>query len=122
MKGILPEAIRTRTHKTFFTSVFDTELQRRWSDYQAVFGPGATPEIARRGYIDQERFWMRLEAGRGGADLPDALYVVRMIGLESWLRATAKSRPTAVTVAEPRSQPISTQPHVTVSPANAGIA
>jgi asparagine synthase (glutamine-hydrolysing) len=113
MRDILPESIRTRTSKTYFTAVFDNELSRRWTSYEAIFGPDARPEIAERGYVDQERFWMRLQAGRNGADLPDAMYVVRMVGLESWLRSLRLPRARLATVPDRRykaASPVSTPP------------
>jgi len=101
MRGILPEPIRTRTSKTHFASAFERELELNWHHYEAVFGPGGTPRIAERGYVVQERFWQRLQAMRAGERGPDFLYVMYIIGLETWLRALELPRPQLVTVPPP---------------------
>ncbi|ACZ43709.1 asparagine synthase [Thermobaculum terrenum ATCC BAA-798] len=101
MRGILPETIRTRTSKTHFASAFERELELNWHHYKAVFGPGGTPRIAERGYVVQERFWQRLQAMRAGERGPDFLYVMYIIGLETWLRALELPRPQLVTVPPP---------------------
>ena len=84
MRGILPERIRTRTGATHFAALFAQDLSRRRPLYAATFGPGSRSEIAARGYVDAPRFWQRLEAIRGGAVGGDFVYVMRLVGLESW--------------------------------------
>ncbi len=99
MRGILPESIRTRTAPTDFASVFEQDVQRRWSSYERVFGPVAQPEIASRGYVDHHRFWgklVELHDGGAGADL---IYVMRFVGLESWLRTFRLPRSVQVSYA-----------------------
>jgi asparagine synthase (glutamine-hydrolysing) len=98
LRGILPESVRTRTTPTHFGAVFVEELRRRWSEYEAAFGPGAKSEVAGRGLVNQDAFWSRLEALRNGAHAPDLLYVVRVVGLETWLRALAQPWPHRATV------------------------
>src|SRR5262249_13694849 len=62
MKGILPESIRTRVPKTYFTSAVAMEVETAWPDYVAAFGPSSESEIARHGYVEPAKFWARLEA------------------------------------------------------------
>lgn len=93
MKGILPEAIRTRTVKTQFGPAFRLELERNWPVYAAVFGPGGRSEVGRRGYIVPELFWQRLVMLREGVADLDLLYVLTIVGLETWLRSLKQPRP-----------------------------
>ena len=97
MQGILPESIRTRTSKTHFGSVFEDEVRRRWPRYEAAFGPAGTPEVAARGYVDQQLFWLRLQELRAGPRGRDLLYVRGVVLLESWLRTFRLPRPQLVT-------------------------
>jgi hypothetical protein len=90
MKGILPESVRLRKTKTSFDSVFRQEVLQRWPDYQAVFGPAGHSELDARGFIDKERFWLRLEALRDGVTWVDQRYVSQMVALETWLRTVAQ--------------------------------
>ena len=92
MRGILPERLRTRTTKTTFASVFEQEVSNRWADYESVFGPYGHSELADRGYIDKERFWLRLQAVRDGVAWIDQRYVSQMVALETWLRAVSAWR------------------------------
>lgn len=105
LRGILPETIRTRTMKTHFASLFEDEIARRWPDYAAAFGPGARSRIADRGYIEPARFWTRLELLREGTWGLDFMYVMRLMGLETWFRALELRRPDRVTVATPWPRP-----------------
>jgi asparagine synthase (glutamine-hydrolysing) len=99
MCGILPESIRTRTSKTVFGAVWEQEIARQWPEYEAAFGPGARSEVAERGYVDQERFWLRLQALRERTDGNDLMYVMHVVALETWLRGLRQPRPEVVTVA-----------------------
>jgi asparagine synthase (glutamine-hydrolysing) len=101
LRGILPERIRTRTTKTVFNAVYENEVERHWPLYVEAFGPAARPEIAARGYVDQARFWARLEALRRGEQGGDYLYVKQLVGLETWLRTLRLPRPQLVTVPPP---------------------
>jgi asparagine synthase (glutamine-hydrolysing) len=92
MKGILPESIRTRVAKTYFTSSVEMEVQTAWPDYEATFGPSTTSEIARHGYVDREKFWERLQQLRDGSGGQDFMYVMSLVQLETWLRSLALSR------------------------------
>jgi asparagine synthase (glutamine-hydrolysing) len=103
LRGILPESVRTRTGKTVFNDAFSRELSRNWPGYVAAFGPGTRPHIAERGYIRREPFFQRLETLRQGAHGPDVVHVVRLVELETWLRAAALPRPRGVQVSQPRS-------------------
>lgn len=87
MKGIVPEPIRTRRNKTIFDASFGHELDREWSTYAAAFGPAARTRIAARGYVDQARFWSRLQSIRAGEEAPDLVCVIRLVELETWLRS-----------------------------------
>ena len=101
MRGIVPDSILDRTSKTVFASVFEADLRRRWSTYVAAFGPGAQPQVAARGYVDQQRFWKRLQSLRDGERFSDFGYVMRVVGLETWLRGVGAPRPRAATVRIP---------------------
>jgi asparagine synthase (glutamine-hydrolysing) len=86
LRGILPESIRTRTAKTTFATVVESEFTRNWHFYEATFGPAGRPEIARRRYIDQGQFWRWLQqAGTRGEGLA-GWYVTNLVELETWLR------------------------------------
>jgi asparagine synthase (glutamine-hydrolysing) len=101
MRGILPESIRARTTKTHFASLFRSELERRWSDYAAAFGPAGRSELAARGYIDPRLFWARLEELRDGDWGADFMYVLRSVAVETWLRSLQLPRLHLVHVAAP---------------------
>jgi len=92
MKGILPESIRTRVPKTYFTSAVEMEVETAWPDYLKVFGPEGESEIARHGYVDGKKFWERLQSLRGGETGPDFMYVMSMVQLETWLRSLSQPR------------------------------
>ena len=98
MRGILPESIRTRITKTVFGEVWEQEISRNWSDYEAAFGPSASPEIARRGYVDQTSFWSRLTQVRHGGGGNDLVYVYALVELETWLRSICQPRSRLITV------------------------
>ncbi len=101
MRGIVPESIRTRTTKTVFAAVFEHEIARRWARFESAFGPSGRSEVAQRGYVQPAPFWSRLQELRAGARGPDFGYLIRIVGLETWLRAIALPRPELVTVATP---------------------
>ncbi len=92
MAGVVPDVIRTRTVKTQFSPAFRVELERNWPVYAAVFGPGGDSEVARRGYIVPGLFWERLVMLREGIEGADFLYVLKLIGLETWLRSLRQPR------------------------------
>jgi asparagine synthase (glutamine-hydrolysing) len=92
MRGILPERVRTRANKTFFDSVFRQELNEHWSKYASAFGPSGQAEIVDRGYVDQSRFWRRLEAVRDGSVGGDLMPLMRVVALETWLRSVTGAR------------------------------
>jgi asparagine synthase (glutamine-hydrolysing) len=98
MRGILPESIRTRTSKTVFRGVFEDEVASHWTTYASAFGPSAKPEVARRGYVEPRLFWQRLQELRDGRSGADLIYVMQIVGLESWLRTFALPRPQRVMV------------------------
>jgi asparagine synthase (glutamine-hydrolysing) len=102
LRGVLPESIRTRTSKTHFASLFEDELHRRWSDYEAAFGPGDRSELAERGYVDKALFWRRLGQVREQGWGTDLIYVMRVLWLETWLRAMRLPRAQATTVSTRR--------------------
>ncbi|HEU5317228.1 MAG TPA: asparagine synthase-related protein [Chloroflexota bacterium] len=101
LHGVLPESIRTRTSKTHFGAVFETAVERQWPQFEATFGLHARPEIAARGYVEHRRFWRRLELLRAGVTGGDFMYLMHMVGLETWLRALLLPRPQRVTVPPP---------------------
>ncbi|MFN0070215.1 MAG: asparagine synthase-related protein [Chloroflexota bacterium] len=103
MHGIVPEPIRTRIHKTMFGEVAQSELECNWPLYEVAFGPSATPAIAEHGYVDQAKFWSRLQTLRSKRDTPDAIYVMQMISLETWLRSFLLPRDQLVKVSGGRS-------------------
>ena len=98
LRGLLPEPIRTRRTKTVFTSGIGAHTNQQWTVYEEIFGPGSQPQVAARGYVDQDRFCTRLEGLRSGIDLPDLIWVLQIIGLEIWLRAVALPREQFVVV------------------------
>lgn len=99
MRGLLPESIRTRTSQTHFGSVFHNEMSVRWDLYENVFGPKARPLVAERGFVDRERFWNRLQEMRHeGKPRVDLMYVLGVLGLESWLLTFEQPRSQRVTV------------------------
>ena len=100
MRGILPEPIRTRTSKTVFADVLPAELASSWRSYEAAFGPGGTPRIAERGYVDPRLFWERLVALRDGRSGSDAVYLMQLVGLETWLRSLEQPRERLTVVQE----------------------
>jgi asparagine synthase (glutamine-hydrolysing) len=101
MRGILPESIRTRTLKVNFVGVWQSEIAQQWPIYEAVFSPSACSEVAARGYINPQQFWSRLVELRTGNFGPDFAYIVKIVDLETWLRAIKLPRPQLVTVAPP---------------------
>jgi asparagine synthase (glutamine-hydrolysing) len=98
MRGVLPESIRTRTTKTVFSAVWDQEIARQWRDFEAAFGPSAHPEIAQRGYVDQGKFWSRLQRLRDEGSGNDLVYVMGMAELETWLQSLKQPRAQMVTM------------------------
>ena len=101
MRGMLPDSLRTRATKQVFNSVFASELERQWPEYEATFGPSGTSRVAARGYVNREALWARLQALRGGEVTRDFVCVVRVVALETWLRTLELPRPQLVTVAPP---------------------
>ena len=101
LRGIVPERIRSRRTKTHFGAEFGEALRRQWPEYVATFGPGARTEVARRGYVQPRRLWERLERLRAGGDGNDALYLVHIIALETWLRTFRLERAQQTRVAAP---------------------
>ncbi len=105
MRGIMPESVRTRTSKTVFQAQVRHGIDLQWPAFEAAFGPSSRPEIALRGYVDRHQFWSRLVALRNGQYGPDLVYVLEMVGLETWLRALQLPWPRRVTVAPPVESP-----------------
>jgi asparagine synthase (glutamine-hydrolysing) len=106
MRGILPESVRTRTAKTYFGDTIEHEIVRQWPSFEAVFGPTAPrSEIAEFGLVDRDQFWSRLEAARSGTTGNDAVYLLQLAGLETWLRTLRLPRPQLVTVPTPANLP-----------------
>ncbi len=105
MCGLLPEAVRTRASKTIFGAAGASELETRWCAYEAAFGPGARPEVALRGYVEQERFWRRLQEARAQGWTDDFLYLKAMAQLETWLRSLRLPRERLVGVPPTASEP-----------------
>ena len=97
MRGILPESVRTRKVPTHFASVFAQDVDRRWETYQRAFGSGSQSEVVDRGYVERASYFERLQAIRGGAESGDLMYVMRIAGLESWLRTFHLPRAAQVT-------------------------
>jgi len=98
MQGMLPESIRSRTLKTNFRGVWENEVEHQWPEYAAVFGPDAMSLIARRGFVQADGFWQRLQELRAGRYGMDFLYVMKLVSLETWLRTFELPRPRAVSV------------------------
>jgi asparagine synthase (glutamine-hydrolysing) len=101
MRGILPESIRARTHKTIFRNVWENELASQWRVFGRAFGPSGRSEIADRGYVKPEPFWARLTELQAGQVGGDFMYIMKLVELETWLRALRLPRPRLVTVPPP---------------------
>lgn len=99
MRGILPESIRTRTYQTHFGSFFLDEIVRAWPAYETAFGPDSVSELAARGWVDQDRFWQRLELLRDSGNYgQDFIYIIRLAAIETWLRTFNRPRRERVTI------------------------
>jgi asparagine synthase (glutamine-hydrolysing) len=98
MRGVLTEPVRLRTTKTAFGGIYVDDVRQRWPQYEAAFGPSATPIVAERGYVDRRQFWSRLEQLREGAVGADFIYILHIVGLESWLRGFNQPRHQLVAV------------------------
>jgi asparagine synthase (glutamine-hydrolysing) len=101
LRGVLPESVRTLTTKTVFGSVYTSDAARHWPAYEKAFGPSARPLVVEHGYVDQARFWHRLELLRGGTWTADAIYLIRVMGLETWLRGFNQPREQLISVPAP---------------------
>jgi asparagine synthase (glutamine-hydrolysing) len=101
LRGILPDSIRTLTAKTGFGSVFAEDISRNWSTYQTVFARQGRSHLVERGYLDHARFWTRLQQLRDGARGGDFVYLIRVLGLETWLRGLSQARGELVSVPAP---------------------
>lgn len=86
MHGILPESIRTRRSKTVFEPAWQREVEEQWPVYVEAFGPGARSRVAAAGYVDQTAFWERLQQFHADPAGEDALLLLRVVELETWLR------------------------------------
>ena len=111
MRGVLPESVRTRrqVEDSFQLCPGARGRHAQWSHYELAFGQSVTAEVAARGYVDQKRFWARLQeqrAGQGGTQ--DLIYTTQMLGLESSLRTFKLPREERVRV--PRARHDSSQP------------
>lgn len=105
MRGILPESVRTRIAKTNFASLFTSEIDQNWSQYEAAFGPHGRAETVLRGYVDQAWFWQRLNELRAGDWKNDFIYIVRIMWLETWLRTFQLPRDRLTHVVDPLGSP-----------------
>lgn len=92
MNGIVPDNVRRRTSKTVFESQFRNQLELLWPSYAATFGPDAAPRVATHGFVNHRAFWDRLTSLRQGEYARDLPYVIRIVGLESWLRSLEQPR------------------------------
>jgi asparagine synthase (glutamine-hydrolysing) len=101
LRGILPEQVRTLTVKTGFGSVFTDDVARNWPVYEQAFGLSSRPYVVERGYVDQRRFLARLEQLRDGGRAADFIYVIRVLGLETWLRGLTQPRADLVSIPTP---------------------
>ena len=101
MRGIVPESVRARQSKTVFQAQMRQELECQWPLYKTAFGPSANPEIAQRGYVDAHQFWSRLGELREGQYGPDLVYLLEMVGLETWLRSLKAPRSVALMIPTP---------------------
>ncbi|MCL4509147.1 MAG: asparagine synthase-related protein [Chloroflexi bacterium] len=97
MEGLLPESIRLRTDKTIFSAALTREVADQWPLYERIFGPGGRSEVAEYGLVDPGLFWDRLLALRQGTLGTDLMYVMQMVGLETWLRSLRQPRRELVT-------------------------
>lgn len=101
LRGILPDAIRSRTSPTIFDGAVAGAIERDWPSYEAAFRPPARSRIAERGYVDADAFWSALQEVRAGRQGRDLFYVEGLAGLESWLRALELPRERFARLPEP---------------------
>lgn len=105
VRGVVPEAIRTRTAPTIFDGAIADALGGDSRRAAEAFRPPARSRLAERGLIEPHAFWTFVE-GLGprsrGADL---CYVQALFGLESWLRALEQPRGRLTTVVLPTTKP-----------------
>ncbi len=101
LRDMLPESIRTRTSRTNFSGMFEAEVRRHWAVYEETFGPSTYSQIARRGYVDRDRFWDRLRRIHTPTQRQDNFYVAQLVGLETWLRTLTLPRWELVTMPAP---------------------
>lgn len=101
LRGILPEPVRTRTTKTIFSAWVDDDVRRQWPAYERLFGPSARSLVAARGYVDQARLFAGLDGLRRGVDRADRIWLMKIIGLEIWLRSLELPRVRLTAVAPP---------------------
>jgi hypothetical protein len=93
--------VRTRKTKTIFTSWVNADVARQWAAYEKLFGPSARSEVAARGYVDQSLFFSRLLDLRHGVERTDLVWLMKVVGLEIWLRTLTLPRDQLVTVSRP---------------------
>lgn len=99
--GILPESVRTRKAKINFGSALSNALDSRWATYEEMFGSDRPPEVALRGYVEADKFWLRLQQLRAGFSGGDSMFVTQMLALEVWLRGLRRPRSEAIRVFNP---------------------
>jgi asparagine synthase (glutamine-hydrolysing) len=98
LSGMLPELIRSRTQPTHFASAAADRWRQQWPAIEASFGPRGRSRLAEHGYVDQARFWERLQRLREVGWGIDLLHVDYCLGLEAWLRSFEQPRQQVVTV------------------------
>lgn len=96
MRGVLPESVRTRTVKTLFDDARTSEVAQQWAVLHAMFGPGARPRIAERGYVERDGFWEELQLLHDAPYSKLHNYALQLCGVESLLLAIDAPRPASV--------------------------
>jgi asparagine synthase (glutamine-hydrolysing) len=92
LRGILPDRIRTRKTKTTFSGWIGEELERQWPTYRRLFESPGVSQVAARGYVDQALFLSRLDELRRGVPRSDQVWLMKVLGLEIWLRSLTLPR------------------------------
>lgn len=92
MRGILPEGVRTRTHKGGIDAriLATLEQERRLIDALT-----ADPCLAQLGCVDRDELRKTIELARRG-DRQNTVHVLSVLALESWLRARNDAWPAEV--------------------------
>lgn len=92
MRGILPEDVRTRTHKGGIDARILWSFQHEHALIEAML---SDPIVSQYGLMDADRLRLIVEQARQG-DTTNTIHVMSALALESWLRARNDAWPSHV--------------------------